>query len=43
MFFDPFDKRSVRLSIVSGSAVIARNFINDVGSEVRRCGLCFVE
>ena len=35
MFFDPFDLGSVR-------AVITRNFINDVGSEVRRrCGLRF--
>ena len=36
MFFDPF---------VGGSAVITRNFINDVGpSEVRRrCGLRFGE
>ena len=34
----------VRLSIVGGSAVITRNFINDVGSEVRRrCGLRFGE
>ena len=44
MFFDPFDKGSVRLSIVGGSAVITRNFINDVRSEVnRRCGLRFGE
>ena len=34
----------VRLSIVGGSAVITRNFINDVGSEVRRrFGLRFSE
>ena len=44
MFFDPFDEGSVRLSIVGGSAVITINFINDVGSEVRRrCGLRFGE
>ena len=29
--------------IQGGSAVITRNFINDVGSEVRRCGLRFGE
>ena len=44
MFFDPFDLGSVRLSIVGGSAVITRKFINDVGSEVRRrSGLRFGE
>ena len=44
MFFNPFYKGSFRLSIVGGSAVITRNFINDVGSEVRRrCGLRFGE
>ena len=32
------------MSIVGSSAVITRNFINDIGSEVRRrCGLCFGE
>ena len=37
MFCNPFDKGSVCLSIVG-------NFINDVGSEVRRkCGLRFSE
>ena len=32
------------MSIVGGSALITRNFTNDVGSEVRRrCGLRFGE
>ena len=44
MFFNPFDSGLVCLSIVGGSAVITINFINDVGSEVRRrCGLRFGE
>ena len=44
MFFDPIGKGSARMSIVGGSAVITRIFINDVGSEVRRrCGLRFGE
>ena len=44
ILFDHFDLGSVRLSIVGSSAVITRNFINDVGSEVRRrCGLRFGE
>ena len=34
----------VFIKYVGGSAVITRNFINDVGSEVRRrCGLRFGE
>ena len=32
----------VRLSIVGGSAVLTRNFINDVGSEVKRGPVVFV-
>ena len=46
MFLNPFDSGSVSLSIVggTGSTVITRNFVGDIGREVgRRCGLCFCE
>ena len=36
MIFNPFDNGSVSLSIVGGSAVITRHFVDDIGSEVGR-------
>ena len=36
MFLNPFHLGSVSLSVVGGSTVITRNFVDDIGSEVRR-------
>ena len=42
MFFNPFHLGSVSLFVVDGNAVITRNFVDDIGSEVgKSCGFLF--